>query len=162
MSAVASLPGHVTGELSVLVRLHELVASIPARWITRLVLPSEVSLLTAGAPDVVEFAGTRHAAWDLGALLEIPPLVGAWLLMRVPHRGRVMPIALRTGECLAVATSPKSVGLPSRLLRRREQALGRAFATKEGDGCGVVIELAHLWSNVELDASARALKELTP
>lgn len=160
MSAVAKVDQGAPGELSIMVRLHEIVAAIPARWITRLVLPSDVTLVAAGAPDVVESSRVHHAAWDLGALLEEPALSGAWLLMRVPHRGRFVPMALRTGECFAVAPAPKAVSLPARALRRREKALGRAFTVASGDGCGLVLELAHLWTNLELDASERALKEL--
>ena len=157
MSAVTAIS---QGELSIMVRLHEVVAAIPARWITRLVLPTEVEPLTEGAPSVVKCADVRYAAWDLGSMLEEAPLSGAWLLMRVPHRGRFISIALRTGECFAVAPAPKAVSIPPRALRRREKALGRAFTSAGGAGCGLVVDVSHLWTNVELDASERALKEL--
>ncbi len=164
MSAAAASVTDPTSELAVACRLHQLVVAIPARWVSRLVLPHEVRNLRepvdepAGLPAVVECAGVAHAAWDLGLLLGEPEVSGAWFLMRIPHRGKILALALRTGECLAVAATPKAFELPPRAFERRPLAIGRAFTGQLARGGGLILDVSHLWTEAELDASVRALK----
>src|SRR5262245_10093457 len=99
----------VPGELFVVVSCHSLVCAVATRWVARLLLDDEVA---PAQRDVVSIDGRRCAAWDLGAMLGLPPLGHAWVLLNVPYRGEEVPIALRTGPCLTVQPLAAFTALP--------------------------------------------------
>jgi hypothetical protein len=136
-------------ELGVIVSCHDMVCAIATRWVERLVLPEDVVEL---GPNLVNVAGTRYAAWDLGERLGLSPLRAAWVLMRVP-----MPIALRTGPCLVVEPLPERIELPPLLFVSRRGAVAGVFASKRWHDealFGLELDVDHLWTPAELAASA--------
>jgi hypothetical protein len=160
------------GELCVFVRTQDHVCAIAVRWVERLVLPEEVDAVKARAGntdralmgrDLVDVDGKAYAAWDLGPMLEQAPLDKAWVLMRLPHEGAEVPLALRTGRCLAVQTLKSITPLPGGLFRGRRSAIGGAFpanAVKGGLGealVGLWLEPSRLWAPAELVTSAATL-----
>src|SRR5207247_1093431 len=92
-------------ELCVVTACHDLLCALPVRWVERLLLPQEVATVVTAAPKPwsLLLVGERQlAAWNLGTLLGLAPLTAAWVLLRVPHRGGELSIALNTGACLVV------------------------------------------------------------
>ena len=87
-------------ELCVVTACHDLLCALPVRWVERLLLPQEVATVVTAAPKPwsLLLVGERQlAAWNLGTLLGLAPLTAAWVLLRVPHRGGELSIALNTG-----------------------------------------------------------------
>jgi hypothetical protein len=151
-------------ELCVVTACHGLVCALPAKWVERLVLPAEVAAVAATTAAPLVLVGERqYAAWNLGTLLELPPLADAWALLRVPHGGHDLPIALSMGTCLVVQRLPKATPLPAGAFRARAGALSGAFATVGVRGrattaaLGVWLDPSRLFSDDELAACARAL-----
>jgi hypothetical protein len=151
-------------ELCVVTTCHALVCALPARWVERLVLPREVAKVATTSDVALVLVGERrYGAWNLGALLGVAPLHDAWVLLRVPHRGSELPIALNTGTCLVVQGLPPSTPLPPGAFRARRGAIAGAFGTAGVRGratpaaLGLWLDPAHLFTDEELTASAAAL-----
>jgi hypothetical protein len=115
---------------------------------------------------VVMVAAQPYAAWDLGRMLGLSPLAAAWVLVRVPFLGGTVPMALRTGPCLAVQALRASAALPLGAFRGRRQALARAFLSTDvavdlkDSPVGLLVNLTKLWTPSELEASAAAVAEV--
>ena len=148
-------------ELAVIVRCHDVACAIPTRWVERLVLPEDVAVF---GPNVAVANGKRYASWDLGELLGLAPLHGAWVLVRLPGDAGEIPLALRTGPCLGVQTLPRRVDLSPRLFISRPGAVAGVFASTaafQGALCGLEIDLSRLWTPTELATSAAHLRQPT-
>jgi hypothetical protein len=157
--------GESGADLSVFVDCHGLVLAMPVRQIERLVLSEEVVLTRRSQGVPIAVAGsTRYAAWSLGRLLEVGPLETAWVLLRLPHEGGELPLALSTGRCLLVAPLTEEVAaLPPGLFRGRPAALWGTFPVNRVKGSklkgvmGLCLDPQRLWSSQELALSAVAL-----
>ncbi len=156
------------GELSVVVGCHGFVCAFGVQWVTRLVLPDEVTPWE-GHPDarLVNVAGEAYAAWDLGALFDLGPLTSAWVLLGIPYEGGRLPIALRTGPCIAVKKVRAEMSLPVLAFRARGKAFLGAFdasalvAEKLAVGTfGVVIDPTALLNWPELATSAALISKV--
>lgn len=151
--------------LVVLVRCHWLVCAVPARSVTRLVLPDEVSVSGASSPLLVTSGGASWAGWDLGELFELGSEHAAWLLLQLADDSAPLNIALRTGTCLRVQELLAPFELPSNLFRARRPAFSGAFPVSEVAGelgtdhgvLGVLIDPTRLLRPGELDASRQLL-----
>jgi hypothetical protein len=163
-------------QLCVLVGCHQLVCALPISSIDRLTLPETAQRLVIPSrsadpatapgeplPAVVQVGDDRYAAWDLGLLLGLRPLARSWVLLRVSHGGKQVPIALRTGPCLAVQKVHRLMKLPPGIFRARRAALTDGFAAGTTKGAahhasvGLWLDPARLWEGHELQASAAAL-----
>ena len=144
-------------DLGVIVRCHQLVCAIPVRWVSRLVLPEEITLI---GTSVVDSGSGRHAAWNLGERLGLPPVKDAWVLLSIPHASAQIPIALATGTCLVVQPLPEHVVLPQGLFKERRGAIAGVFVPEASHAaaCGVELDIPLLWSASELDASAALVR----
>jgi hypothetical protein len=159
-------------ELAVVVGCHGLVCTLPVRHVERLLRRDEVEAVrlprrpgAAPLPQVVAAADEPFAAWNLGTMLELPPLTSAWVLLRVPMpTGDPVPIALRTGACLMVQSIPPSVPLPAGVARSRGAGLAGAFATAGLRGkrldarLGLCLDPLRLWTAAELESSRAAVE----
>jgi hypothetical protein len=157
-------------ELCVVLSCHHLVCAIPTRWIDRLVQPEEVATIApaaapadASAPRLVLVGERRFAAWNLGTLLGLAPLDTAWVLLRFPHRGDELAIALHTGACLVVQPLTPGIGLPAGVFSARAGAVASAvttaaFKVRVEAEVALWLEPAKLWTGDELDAAAAALR----
>ncbi|MGC4088011.1 MAG: hypothetical protein QM756_08960 [Polyangiaceae bacterium] len=154
--------------LSVVFECHAHLCALPSRWVRRLLLADEGRFVRAGLPagaplggrQLLEVSGQRFAAWDFGELVELPPLSASWALLDLPHRGAVLPLALRIGRCRAVARVPTLARLPEGLWRRRRAAFSAAFAlTAPGVAArvGLFLDPTRLWTEAELEASLSTL-----
>jgi hypothetical protein len=112
----------------------------------------------------VAAGGEPFAAWNLGTMLELPPLSAAWVLLRLPGTGGPAGIALRTGPCLVVQPMPPMIRLPAGVMRKRGAGITGAFATSALRGkqpeapLGLCLDPLHLFSPDEL-ASSRAAQD---
>jgi hypothetical protein len=157
--------GEAGADLSVFLDCHGVVLAMPVRQIERLVLSEEVEVTPRSEGVPIAVAGsTRYAAWSLGRLLEVGPLETAWVLLRLPHEGGELPLALSTGRCLLVAPLTQEVSaLPPGLFRGRQAALWGTFPVSRVKGSkltgvmGLCLDPLHLWSSHELELSALAL-----
>src|ERR1043166_1512841 len=104
--AVASLAATETG-LRLFVRCHGYVFALEAGAVERLLLADEVEAPrpVIDAPracvGVLTVGGRAWVAWDLGLMLEQPPVRAAYLLLRPPDEP-TLALALRTDRCLHV------------------------------------------------------------
>jgi hypothetical protein len=160
-----------------LVGCHQVVCALPIPSIDRLTLPEAAQRLVVPSrsaepvaasadslPAVVQVGDERFAAWDLGPMLGLRPLAKSWVLLRVSHGGKDVPIALRAGPCLAVQSVRKLSSLPPGIFRGRRGAITAGFATAATKGAaryqasvGLWLDPARLWEGQELQASAAAL-----
>jgi hypothetical protein len=159
-------------ELSVVVGCHGLVCTLPVRHVERLLRRDEVEVVriarrkgSGPLPQVVAAAGEPFAAWNLGTMLELPPLTTAWVLLRIPAgAGEPVPIALRTGACLMVQPLPPAVALPAGVARGRGAGMVGAFSTaglrgKKLDAkLGLCLDPLYLWTPAELESSRLAVE----
>lgn len=160
MSGVNGVPvipttAGASGELAVFVALGKIVAALPARFVTRLVLPESVREHEVGTPSLVSVEGKSHAGWDLAELFGATQSPAAWVLLALPHRRKSLAIALRTGPCLVVDAMPPVVRVPSGVIARRGQAIAGAFAARKNHGSaavGVELDPRRLFTAEELDA----------
>jgi hypothetical protein len=160
-----------TAELCVFLHCGDFVGALPTRWVERLVLPLQTKdIIVPSAPDAEELApgildvgGVRYASWQMSSLLELAIDHVAWVLVRVPHLGSEIPMALGTGECLFVAPLGATIPLPPGVFRIRPQALSHGFPAVQLGGragetnVGLVFDPARLWTTSELSASAAIL-----
>jgi hypothetical protein len=158
-------------ELCVILACHDLVCALPVRWIERLILPDEVAIIAGGRQTVEAATRTwqvilvgeqRYAACNLGTLFGLAPLQAAWALLRVPHRGVDLPIAVQTGPCLVVQALAPGVPLPTSLFARRAGCIAAVFPTKIVRSAlplplGLWLDPSRLWAESELDAAQVAL-----
>lgn len=156
-------------ELAVFVDCRDVVLGLSARYVERLVLAAEARTLTPREPagarksrPLVEVGGKVYVAWDLASMLGLQPTTRSWLLLRVPYGNDVLPLALRTGICLAVRELGALTPLPSAMFTLRSPALTRAFAVdkvapRHGRSVGIFVDVPRLWAEGELAASAAAL-----
>jgi hypothetical protein len=169
-------------ELAVVVGCHGLVCTFPVRHVDRLLRRDEVEVLPppgrrgreAGVPlpQVVQAAGELYVAWNLGTMLDLPPVTAAWVLLQIPvpplpglpeAAPAVVPIAVRTGTCLMVQRVTASMPLPAGLFRARGAGITGAFATSALPGkalpvpLGICLDPARLWTPGELGSSRVAL-----
>jgi hypothetical protein len=159
-------------ELAVVVGCHGLVCTLPVRYVERLLRRDEVEAVrlpprrkgSEPLPQVVAAAGEPFAAWNLGTMLELPPLTMAWVLLRIPMpAGNPVAIALRTGHCLMVQPIPPAVALPAGVARRRGAGLVGAFGAaglrgKRVDArLGLCLDPTRLWTTAELEGSRAAV-----
>ncbi len=167
-------------ELAVVVGCHGFVCTFPVRYVDRLLRREEVEVLPprgrrareggAPLPQVVLAAGDPFVAWNLGTMLDLPPVTTAWVLLRLPdpesRATRPQPpiaLAVRSGPCLMVQTVQASVPLPPGLFRSRGQGITGAFATSALRGkrleaaVGVCLDPLRLWTPAELASSRAAL-----
>jgi hypothetical protein len=167
-------------ELAVVVGCHGFVCTFPVRHIDRLLRREEVEVLAPRGrrgreggvplPQVVLAAGEPFVAWNLGTMLDLPPVTTAWVLLRLPDPedkpARPLPpiaLAVRTGPCLMVQTVQASVPLPAGLFRARGQGITGAFAASAlrgkrlGAAVGVCLDPLRLWTPAELASSRAAL-----
>ncbi len=165
------------GEICVFIRCHGHVLAIPTLQVERLMLydevtrqvtvPSKMSAPGSAPIRTVVAVGTEYyASWDLGRMLGLAPLQSAWVLLKVPFLGGVVPLALKTGQPLAVQPLKSTVALPPGAFRSRRAALSRAFAATEvpvglGDALvGLYVNMTRLWTPSELEVSAAAVAEV--
>lgn len=154
-------------ELCVVLGCHHLICALPTSWVDRLVLPDEVTVEAqdaSAAPgrswQVIRAGEKRYAACNLGTLFGLPPLDAAWVLMRVPHRGFELPVALQTGACLVVQHLPPGLALPPGAFRARAGAISAVFPTNllktraALNEVGIWLDPLRLWETAELDAAA--------
>jgi hypothetical protein len=169
-------------ELAVVVGCHGFVCTFPVQHVDRLLRRDEVEVMPprgrrgkdAGAPlpQVVKAAGEPFVAWNLGTMLDLPPVTAAWVLLRVPappvpgtsgEQRTMVPLAVRTGTCLMVQTVQASVPLPAGLFRARGAGIAGAFATSALRGkrldaaIGICLDPPRLWTSAELLSSRAAL-----
>lgn len=158
-------------ELCVFLQCGDFVGALPTRWVDRLVLPIQTrDVIPPSPPDaeelapgVLDVAGARYASWQLSSLLELDIPHVAWVLLRVPHLGSEIPMAIGTGECLFVAPLGATISLPPGVFRIRSQALSSAFPAEklgdraQGSTVGLVLDPGRLWTTSELSASAAIL-----
>jgi hypothetical protein len=153
-------------EPSVFLECHGALLALPSRRVVRLVLREEVTLKPSSIPGVplAVVGGRAYTAWNLGQLLELPPVDAAWVLLRIPHEGAELPLALATGRCLLVAPlGREATSLPPGLFRGRHNALWGAFSLaglghgKLAGVMGLCLDPLRLWSRQELSLSASAL-----
>jgi hypothetical protein len=160
--------------LRVVFACHELVCALPIASLDRLAGADDVQKQpsasrpahaggTVPLPEVVKVGEERFAAWDLGQLLGLGAVSGAWVLLRVSHAGADLPLALRTGRCFSVQELPRLVKLPPAIFQARRAAIAEGFAAaavKQAHTTvtvGLSLDPARLWTRPELEASAAAL-----
>lgn len=156
-----------TGELCVWLDCHSVGCALPSRWVERLLAIGDGRLLPPknkrSKIPVLQVGARRFAAWDLADMLGIPSAPKAWVLLKIPSARGAVPIALRTGECLAVEPTGEALIMPAGLFRRRGAAFPRAFTPPQSvrARADIVVALglepSALWSQAELDASIEAL-----
>lgn len=159
------MPERANAELCLFLECHGTVLALPIRRVQRLLLGEELSVTETGDDVAIATAHDgRYAAWNLGRLLDLPPLNAAWVLLHVPHQGTVLPLALNTGRCLLVAPLARSVtSLPPGMFRDRHNALWGTFPTSDVKGAklagpmGLCLDPLRLWHGQELERSASAL-----
>jgi hypothetical protein len=150
-------------ELCILVGCHTFVCAIPTRVVVRLALPEDVETVDHTGGQLVRSGDDWFAVENLGTLLKLEALAGAWVLLRLPHRGAHVSIALRTGPCFAVRDVAVEAPLPSGLFELRGEAVRGAFvaATRGIKEAlyGLVLNVEELFQDEELAVAARALAQ---
>lgn len=153
-------------DLSVLVSCHGFALAIPIKRVVRLLTYDDLAEspeLPRRAPNeprgVVKASGQLYAHWDLETLMDLPPLRASWMLLRIPHAGTEVPVALSTGPCRIVHALGALTPLPPGAFQARRSAIWAAFAappTPDGrtSPVGLCIDLLRLWSSAELERSA--------
>lgn len=173
MSAAAPVLA-ATG-LCLAVRCHAWVLALDAECVERVAgsadLPEPEGLRHIGAPAALGLVtpadGVRRAAWDLGRLLGLADVDGAWVLLRLPVEGGQLPVALRTGPCIGVSALARTAIRPLPLAAfasLRRAAIGGAVALEQlgsqaaAQGTlGLEIRPERLLTRAELELSARWL-----
>lgn len=157
-----------TDSLSVLVECDALLCAIPTGSVSRLLLDEDVTVvspaLEAEHPTRLAIGREEWLGFDLGELLAVGGTRGAWVLLSLSHRGAPLPIALRTGRCLAVREVRGGIELPRRAFRSRPRALRSAFAigglgVTSGAVCGARLDPEGLLEGAPLRHALSALSE---
>jgi len=158
--------GPAGSALRLFVRAGGWLLALGAEAVERIALPEDASWVerrSAGARDgnlgSLAVAGECYSAWDLGLLLGQGPVDAAWVLLRLPHQPRPLPLALRVGPCQRVAPLPGApLGLPAGAFRRRHPLAGAFLAE---DGVGLVLDTVRLWSADERAEAEECLARAT-
>jgi len=155
--------------LCVLAACHHVLVAVPVRWVARLVLPDEVTAISAhgsgrGCLGTVSAGGVPYAAWDLGELLGLAPLTTAWILLEVHDGGVPISIALRTGACLMVQPLRPEASLPGTIFQTRQTAFPAAFSAALVSGetpalYGLWLDPSRLFTREELGRSRSLVEE---
>jgi hypothetical protein len=171
----AAAPVLATTGLSLVVRCHGWVLVLAAECVDRVAgsadLPEPQQTLLAGAPAALGLVtpadGVRHAAWDLGRLLGLGDVDGAWVLLRLPFDGATLPVALRTGPCIGVHALARTAVRPlprAAFASERRTAIGGAVALDQlgrqaaAEGTlGLEVRPERLLTHAELELCARWL-----
>jgi hypothetical protein len=140
MSAAA--PAVEAAGLRLVVRCHAWLLALGAASVDR--VAGDADLPEPRRPRLVDTTGAlglldandeeRYAAWDLGRLLGLGDVQGAWVLLRLPFEGRTVAVALRTGPCVGVNSFRPAATRPlpkAAFLPRRRDAIRGAFALEE-------------------------------
>lgn len=172
-AAPAAAVAPAQGSLHLYVRCHDVVFAVDTAWVDRLFTPDEVGLhpVRPGEPasqaealvGAIDVSGRLHTAWDLGALVGLPPVATAWVALRgiAVVGGAEIPLALRTGACLLVAPIPPVTPVPRGIFRARRAAFTAVFPTEGvahvmgGDLVGLRLDPSLLWTPSELTLSGR-------
>jgi hypothetical protein len=171
----AALPVPAAAGLSLVVRCHAWVLALDGECVDRVAgtadLPEPVRPLLTGAPAALGLVtpadGVAHAAWDLGRLLGLGDVAGAWVLLRLPFDGSGLPVALRTGPCIGVNALARTAVRPlprAAFASERRAAIGGAVAldllgrqaAAEGS-LGLELRPERLLTRAELELCARWL-----
>ncbi len=169
-------------EPSVVFRCQNFVFATFVRWVERLLLHDEVSLVevrgkgarskelalegqTAG--KLVRIGGQDYCPWNLGTMLGLEPTSGAWILLRVPHHGTEVRLALEIDACLLVKPVVEVNWLPPELFRARTHAITGAFPLGQVlpgavEAIGLTLDAGVLWTAEELESSVALLGRLHP
>jgi hypothetical protein len=172
MSTALAPPRDAMGsDLRLFVRCHEHVLAFDAAWIERILLVEEAGVLEPPAAlgvypqapraclGVLTAGDALWAAWDLGRLIGLPSVRVAYLLVRQPHGGRTVRLALRTDRCLHVGRLPgaRLLPLPPGLARARPGLVRGAFPMEplklrqQGETpVGLDLDFARLWEASEI------------
>ncbi len=167
LQAPASTPDRIAStddKLCVVLRCDHHVVAIPVKDLIRLVSVDEAKPIGDG---VSEIQGRQFASWDLGTMLGLSQQNHAWILCEREYRGEIVPLALRTGKCIAVLPINHVTSFPSSTLERRVAAFDGVFAIdgqrREFEGAektGLRVSLSRLWSSRELGASLDTLAKV--
>jgi hypothetical protein len=120
----------------------------------------------AGCLGVLTVRGTRYGAWDLGGLLGTEPARRAWILLQPALADGVLPLALRTDECVHVGPPPhgRRLPLPPGAVGRRSACRSVFAAVRvpalhaSAGSVGYELDLASLWSDGECEATRDLLR----
>jgi hypothetical protein len=171
----ATAPVLAATGLSLVVRCQAWVLALAGECVDRVAgsddLPEPERTLLAGAPAALGLVtpadGVRHAAWDLGRLLDLGDVEGAWVLLRLPFGGGTLPVALRTGPCIGVHALARTAVRPlpaAAFASERRSAIGGAVALdqlgRQAAACGTLgleVRPEHLLTHAELELCARWL-----
>lgn len=152
------------GALHLFVACGPWVLALRADAVERLVLPEEARLLDLAPSDGppaslgrLEAGGLAYAAFDLGLLLGLAAQSEAWVLLSLCRPAGPLPLALRTGACLSVASLPEPrSALPEAVMRTRAGLFTSAFRPTrlrhgrgESAAAGLVLDLTRLLSDEE-------------
>jgi hypothetical protein len=151
-------------ELSIIVGCHTFACAIPTRVVVRLALMEDVEVVDQEGGTLVRSAEEWFAVENLGTLLSLKPLAGAWVLLRLPYGAGSVNVALRTGPCFAVRPVAVEAPLPPGLFELRGEAVKGAFVAA-GSGVqealyGLVLSVEELFSQAELSVAAQALSRV--
>jgi hypothetical protein len=148
-------------ELCIVVACHTFVCAIPTRLVQRLALGQDLERVESGGDALLRANGEWFAGADLGELLGLRPLDGAWALLKLSHRGHHVPIALRTGACLEVRNVAVEAPLAGGLFEQRGEAVLGAFVAEREHArdatYGLVLDVQSLFSAAELTRAESAL-----
>jgi hypothetical protein len=148
--------------LALLVTVGDLVVALDALRIVSIRRAAETAMRKVDANLFVLDLEPYHVpGWDLGELLALGPCSTAWVIIEQTHAARSYQIALRVGRCIAVRKLPETRRIPNNAFGARRGALAAAFTTAgipevPDAPTGVLIDLAHLLTSVELDTGIRA------
>jgi hypothetical protein len=171
-AALEPRPGPVAAGLRLYVSGGALLFALPAEPVERLLLADEARLTGGADPrppaslGVLAVGRLAYSAWDLSLLLGRVPQPEAWVLLRLPRAGGPLPLALRTGACVAVRPLPPRVyPLPAGLGRVRPRLFDAAFPVsglgrvRGAAGVGLSLQLKQLWREDELVHAEAELRE---
>lgn len=151
--------------LSLLAKLGELVIAIDATQIYQIHHTADLpARQLEGNLYALEIDQQTIPGWDLGELFAYGAQEKAWVVVDARLGSATRRFGLRVGACVTVRKVPPTKPLPRKLYPARPGAIAGAFAT-EGIGeladtpSGVVLDLAHLLTPVELETGARVTRD---
>lgn len=144
-----------SAELHLVLSLHGHALALPARYVSRLVLLDEVTVLHPDAP-VIALDGTIWPVWNLGLLLGLAPADTAIILLYLPTHDGTVPIALVAGTCLVVRRLELLPPPPPGTLLARQSVYTASFDARtvpraEDAVIGLVIDPIALLTPTELE-----------
>lgn len=150
--------------LSLLAKIGELVVAIDATQIYQIHHTADLPARQLESNlYALELERQSVPGWDLGELFAYGPSNKAWVVVDARMGSATRRFGLRVGACITVRQLPPVRVLPKKLHPSRPGAIAAAFAT---DGIaelaetpsGVVIDLAHLLTPVELESGLRVAR----